>query len=144
MCVGTSCGVSILMLLNFMSMKCFLWMPTLFCLKNAGPGSSILIISAITSIGIPKKRIPKNEQIISINLLKKCLYMLIYYTKYFIFTKHKTKPGSLLRAGSPILIFEKLLMVNPNILFYYFKSAIPENSLKLLRMSKSQINHFLL
>ena len=63
------------MLLNFISMKCSLFLPTLFCLNKAGPGSSIFMMIAMISIGIPRKRIPLSDITISKNLLKNFLYI---------------------------------------------------------------------
>ena len=42
-CVGTSCGVHIFMLLNLCNLKYLLFCPSLFCVKKIGPGSSIKI-----------------------------------------------------------------------------------------------------
>lgn len=76
-CVGISCGVDIFMLRNLSKLNCVLCIPILFCLKNAGPESSALIINAKTSIGKAKTMIPIKDNTISINRLKKCLYIFV-------------------------------------------------------------------
>ena len=69
-CVGVSCGVDIFMLRNLSKLNCVLCIPILFCLKNMGPGSSALIISANMTIDKDKTTIPMKDSTISINHLK--------------------------------------------------------------------------
>lgn len=76
-CVGISCGVDIFILRNLSKPNCVLCIPILFCLKNTGPGSSAFMINAKTIIGKAKTTIPMKDNTISINRLKKCLYIFV-------------------------------------------------------------------
>ena len=76
-CVGISCGVDIFTLRNLSKLNCVLCIPILFCLKNKGPGSSAFMINAKTIIGKAKTTIPMKDNTISINRLKKCLYIFV-------------------------------------------------------------------
>ena len=78
-CVGISCGVDIFILRNLSKLNCVLCTPIRFCLKNAGPGSSALITNMKTSIGKAKTTIPMNDNTISINRLKKYLYISVEF-----------------------------------------------------------------
>lgn len=98
-CVGISCGVDIFMLRNLSKLNCVLCIPILFCLKNTGPGSSALIINAKTSIGKAKTTIPIKDNTISINRLKKCLYIFVEtnFQKIIFYEKH---PKNTAKAAS--------------------------------------------
>ena len=98
-CVGISCGVDIFMLRNLSKLNCVLCIPILFCLKNTGPGSSALIINANMTIGKAKTTIPMKDSTISINLLKKCLYIFVEtnFQKIIFYDKH---PKSTAKSAS--------------------------------------------
>lgn len=73
-CVGISFGVSIYIVLNFNMLKCFLFFPTLFCLKKIGPLlSSLIHTQRIIKTGLNTIS-PISESIKSITRFKKCLY----------------------------------------------------------------------
>ena len=98
-CVGISCGVDIFMLRNLSKLNCVLCIPILFCLKNTGPGSSAFMINAKTIIGKAKTTIPMKGNTISINRLKKCLYIFVEtnFQKIIFYEKH---PKSTAKAAS--------------------------------------------
>ena len=60
------------------------------CLKNTGPGSSGFMINAKTIIGKAKTTIPMKDNTISINRLKKCLYIFVEtnFQKIIFYEKH--------------------------------------------------------
>ena len=78
------------MLRNLSKLNCVLCIPILFCLKNAGPGSSAFMINAKTIIGKAKTTIPMKDNTISINRLKKSLYIFAEtnFQKTFSVEKH--------------------------------------------------------
>ena len=98
-CVGISCGVDIFMLRNLSKLNCVLCIPILFCLKNKGPGYSAFMINAKTIIGKAKTTIPMKDNTISINRLKKCLYIFVEtnFQKIIFYEKH---PKSTAKAAS--------------------------------------------
>ena len=98
-CVGISCGVDIFMLRNLSKLNCVLCIPIFFCLKNTGPGSSAFMINAKTIIGKAKTTIPMKDNTISINRLKKCLYIFVEtnFQKIIFYEKH---PKNTAKAAS--------------------------------------------
>ena len=104
-CVGISCGVDIFMLRNLSKLNCVLCIPMRFCLKNAGPGSSALIINAKTIIGSASTTMPINDKTISINRLKKCLYISIQFPNLriifsFSFSLFSPRSAAVLKRAS--------------------------------------------
>ena len=69
------------------------------CLKNTGPGSSGFMINAKTIIGKAKTTIPMKDNTISINRLKKCLYIFVEtnFQKIIFYEKH---PKNTAKAAS--------------------------------------------
>ena len=85
--------------LNFNIVNSFPSRPRRTCLNKAGPRESSLIANAMINIGKAKTTIPMKDSTISINRLKKCLYIFVEtnFQKIIFYEKH---PKSTAKAAS--------------------------------------------
>ena len=144
--VGTSWGLDIFMVRNFMIRKWVLCRPTRFWKKNAGPGSSILIARAMRRYKGESITIPQKDKRISKARFPNLRYKSVpsfcrFFTQIHTIVYHRKGPtarkslilrGSV-RRGSNYLIFSSCSRMSASISPRFFSISFARASWQRVR-----------